>query len=171
MNSNRSNVVIITIGILVLVSFLLLGVGQGASGSDADSESLSTLDFKVEGTHEGDSAVYRYRGKNIETEEEAVRIDITKEGGSEFIIILDKGENKVWMKEFDKNNWRTLPGMFLSQMWQTWRNPYFSLLDTKSAAWEEMEGEVYHASSEEGKAKIYDIVVNEPIEDSVFQPE
>ena len=153
--------------VLFFFSFSTFVSVRTVVGAEDDFDNLTSLAFKVDGNYQELPSVFWFRYKAIGTPEEMVRIDITTEGDSTFTVILDKEQEKVMVKDLGQANWQTFPGSIFPRMWDTWRNQYIPTLLEESSTWEEMGGE-YLIETEEGPVELYDIEVNEPIEDSVF---
>lgn len=163
-----------TMAFLLAVSVLVVGPAIVASGEDTDG-SLNSLNFKIDGTYMGEPAVFEYWLNNINTENELFRMTGTSKDGDEVLQewIRDK-EQKVFYKDPEKTGgrWQEIPNGEV--MWQKMRGKF---LNERSAVfWLENEGkETYvtmiNVDGEEEEVRIYDISVNEPIEESTFEPE
>lgn len=162
---------LVTGSLLLVFSFLLVTTNFTVVGQDEDSEGLTTLHFKIDGgTYNGQPVVYWYRFKNIDTEEEVFRLDVITDAGEEAAVILDKRNDSVYFKEMGTGSWQQLPGMMLGRWWDQYREPYISP-DRGAPFWRDIEDqEKYVIEDEEHRVTIYDVEVDEPIEDSVFTP-
>jgi len=156
--------------VLAILLCLLLTGGQYLRAAEEEYDGVSSLDFKLDSDYEGEAATYRFRYKDIGTDEEAIRVDMTESTGDTLIIIMDRGERSVYVKDVGGESWETFPGMIMDQMWDTWREPYLTLPDRGSTTWQDLEGGEYEYNSVDGTVKIYDISVDEPIDDSLFLP-
>lgn len=148
---------------------LILSPTSLVFAAEDEFDELQTLDFKIDGTYEEEAAVFRYRYKNIGSDEEAFRLDVTTESGQRMGVILDKGDNKVFFKEMEASNWQILPSMMLTQWWKQWREPHLGG-NQGATFWRNIEGEKYVIEDEDQTVTIYEVVVDKPIEDSVFSP-
>jgi len=141
--------------------------------TDKDKEEVSlyngprTLDFKADVTSEGESYTTRFRIRHAGTEEEDIRIDSVRGDGAEMTIILRGSRNEGWVKDYSSNSWTHFTGMVFTQWWQRRSDQYLAY---KVGDWEEMEGEEFTVENKEGSGRVYDIVVNSNIPDSVFTP-
>ncbi len=142
--------------------------------TDKDKEETSlyngprTLDFKADVTSDGESYTTRFRIRNAGTEKEDIRIDSVRGDGAEMTIILKGSSNEGWVKDYSSNSWTHFTGMVFTQWWQRRSDQYLAY---KVGDWEEMEGEEFTVENKEGSGRVYDIVVNSNIPDSVFTPD
>lgn len=166
-------------GSLLLVFSLLFPLGSSlALAEEGDFDELNTLNYRVEGTYEEEDAEFRYRFKHIGTDKEVFRLDVTTlETEKHMAIILDQENDKVFAKQMGTDSWQELPSVMLSKWWQEHREgviaSYGSADDWRS--WAEDDQDEYilegEEDGEEYTVKVYDIKVDEPIEDSVFSPD
>ena len=168
--SKLKNTLFILGGLFVVFSILLLSNNAQLLAESEVFEEITNLEFKIDGTYEGDPAVFWIRDKKIGTENEAFRVDITNEADEKFIVILDKGENKVIFKEMGTNNWQELPSMMLSNWWDTWRDEFILPPEGGESFWREIEGREYVTEGNGQTVTIYDVKVDDPIDDSIFNP-
>ncbi|MCF7876088.1 hypothetical protein K9M06_03445, partial [Candidatus Bipolaricaulota bacterium] len=139
--------------------------------TDKDKEEVSlyngprTLDFKTDVTSEGESYTTRFRIRNVGTEKADIRIDTVRGDGAEMTIILRGSANEGWIKDYSSNSWTHFTGFAFTQWWKRRSDQYLAY---KVEDWEEMEGKEFTVENEEGSGRVYDIVVNSNIPDSVF---
>lgn len=164
--------------LLLFVSLILLADGSMVLAEENDFDELDTLNFRVEGTYEEEDAEFRYRFKNIGTDEEVFRMDVTTlETERHMAFILDQENEEVFTKQMGTSSWQELPTVMLSKWWEEHREgviaAYGSADDWHS--WAEAEEEEFilegEEDGEEYTVKVYDIKVDEEIEDSVFNPD
>lgn len=163
-------------GSLVLVfSLLLLVNGSLALAEEDNFENLNTLDVKVEGIYEEEDAEFRYRFKNIGTDKEVFRLDVTTlETEQHMAIILDQENEKVYIKQMGAGSWQQLPSMTLSKWWEEHREDVIVSYNSaeKWRSWADADKEEFilegEEDGEEYTVKVYDIKVDEEIKDSVF---
>ena len=163
-------VMLVLLGVVLIFSAGAMAQTESEESTELDLGNLNNLDFKIEGSLEDDPATFRFRGKRIGEEDESVRLDVTTEDGGEMIVILVKGEKKGWFKDLEETTWQVFPSMMFSQMWTSWREPYLSIASEESTSWEEMEGEEYEIETEKETVTVYDIEVNETVDESIFEP-
>lgn len=130
---------------------------------------IDSIDLKVDYVEDNTNITARYRVRNPETDEEDIRIDATREDGSEMSIILRESQDEGWIKEYSSDKWAHVTGLAFTQMWRTRGDAYLSY---KAEDWKEMDGEEFKVESEGGgMTRVYDVRVNENIPDSVFSPD
>ncbi|MFB6214725.1 MAG: hypothetical protein ABEI54_02545 [Candidatus Bipolaricaulia bacterium] len=169
--------VLIAGSLLLVFSLIFLAGGSLTFAEENDFDELKTLNYKIEGTYEGKPAEFWHRLKYIGTEDEVFRMDITVlESEETMSIILDKGNDTVFIKQMGTESWQQMPMMF-SQMWDKYREGAIGLSgsadDWRSRAEDDQDEYILEGeeNGEEYSVKIYDIKVDEPIEDSVFSPD
>lgn len=96
---------------------------------------------------------------------------MTEDDGSKLIVILDKKDNRVLVKDINQTTWASYPGMTLPSMWEKWVRPYMSLPDERSTTWADIQGEEILVEVEGRTVKIYGIKVDDSIKESIFNPE
>jgi len=163
-----------TIVFLLAVSVLIMGPFLIASGEGTDN-GLNSLSFKIDGNHMGEQAVYQYWFDHVNTENEVFRMTTTSKDEDTVLLewIVIKGE-KAFYKDSENTGgtWQTIP--YSESLWVQIRD---AVLGGKGVDfWRGIEGEeeyiiVRGEDGEEEEVKLYDISVNEPIEESTFQPE
>ena len=171
---SKFNTRTLTLGLLLLVfSLLFLANGSLALAEENDFEELNTLSCKVEGTMEGDPAEFWYRIKNIGTEDEAFRLDATNlESEMTMGIIINQANDSSYYKELAAGNWMPVPLSMISPYWEMYREEHITAIGGADdwRRWANSDQEEFFIEGEEDTVKVYDIKVDEPIEDSVFSP-
>ena len=175
---SKFNTRALTLGTILLVfSLIFLAGGSLALAEENDFEELTTLSCKVEGTMEGDPAEFWYRIKNIGTEDEAFRLDATNlESEMTMGIIINQAEDSSFYKELAAGSWMPVPLSMIKPYWEMYREEHITAIggadDWRSWANSDQE-EFFVEGEEDGEeytVRVYDIKVDEPIEDSVFSP-
>ncbi|MCF7889791.1 hypothetical protein K9M78_01070 [Candidatus Bipolaricaulota bacterium] len=165
-----------TATIVFLLAVAVLVVGPNIVASEEDTgKSLDSLNFKIDGTVRGEPAVTEYWFDNINTENELFRMTTTSKDEDKVLQewIMDK-EKRVFYRDIESTGgkWQEIPNG--EAMWKKMRNPF---LNEKGVAfWLGVEGEETYTimeveEGEEEEVKLYEISVNEPIEESTFEPE
>jgi hypothetical protein len=131
------------------------------------SNAPRTLEFKADTTSEGESYTTRFRIRHPGKEEADIRIDTVREDEARTTIILRGSTNEGWIKDYSDNSWTHFTGFTFTQWWRRRSDRY---LVYKVKSWEEMEGKEFTVDNEDGSGRVYDIVVNKDIPDSVFTP-
>lgn len=136
---------------------------------------LNSLSFKIDGDHMGEPAVYQYWFDHVNTENEVFRMTTTSKDEDTVLLewIVIKGE-KAFYKDSENTGgtWQTIP--YSESLWTRIRGAVLS--GTGVDFWLGIEGKEEYIitrgeEGEEEEVKLYDISVNEPIEESTFQPE
>lgn len=144
---------------------------EGAEAEEQDETALTnaprTLDFKADTTSEGENYTTRFRIRHPGEEEADIRIDTVRGDGAEMTIILRGSANEGWVKNYSDNSWTHFTGFVFTQWWRRRSDRY---LVYKVKTWEEMEGKEFTVENEDGSGRVYDIVVNKDIPDSIFTP-
>jgi hypothetical protein len=169
----------LTLGAIVLVfSLLLLVEGSFVLAEEDDFEELDTLSCKVEGTIQGEPAEFWYRIKNIGTEDEAFRLDATVHESEESMgFIMNKVSNSTFYKELGAGSWMPVPLAMVEPYWETYREDHITAIGGADdwRDWAEADQEEFVLEDEDEHeqytVRVYDIKVDEPIEDSVFTPD
>lgn len=157
----------IIIAIIVIVAIAAVGIGyivtRGAAPS-GDIETATSLSFKVDMTIMDTQSTMIFKAKDIESPNTKFRIDGTLIG-EEFKLIIYTGEEKAWM-------WMSLTG------WQdisATMQPYLEQYQTQFDAYKEelsdwTGGDYTYTDPTTGAiVRIYDVVINPDLPDTLFQ--
>lgn len=163
--------------LLLVFSLLFLANGSLALAAENDFEELTTLSCKVEGTMQGEPAEFWYRIKNIGTEDEAFRLDATGlESGKTMGFIINQADDSSFYKQLGAGSWMPVPFSTVEPYWQMYRERHITAIGgaddwrkLAEADKDEYKDEVV-IEGEKETVRLYDIKVDEPIEDSVFSP-
>lgn len=137
------------------------GDGNGSGGSlVADATSI---DFKVEWTN-GERMEWRYRAKDLGTENLKFRMDITGDG-FEAAYIFNGELRKVWMGS--NGEWIAMPDEYWDEHWDDER---VALEDYLIELYDWREGE-WVLTTPEGTLRYYDVRLNPSLSDTLFQPD
>ncbi|MFO7849810.1 MAG: hypothetical protein R6V67_07615 [Spirochaetia bacterium] len=163
--------------LLLFFSLFFLVDVSPAHAEESDFDELSTLNCRVEGTMEGEPAEFWYRLHNIGTDDEAFRLDATNlESEKSMGIIIDQAHDRSFYKEMGSESWQQVPSAMLKQFWNIYREEHITAIGgaDKWNEWAEADKDEYLAEveveGEKQEVRVYDIEVDEPIEDSVFSP-
>ncbi len=150
-------VVVVVVAAAGAGAFLVLRGGGGAGGDIASATSMSC---KVDTTYQGTTMTFDLKAKNLK---DSANFMMRMEGtvmGQSFIYILNAAENKGWMSV--AGTWSELPISDLSS-YQTQFGAYQSQL----SGW--TGGDYTYTDPTTGTTvKIYDIVLNPSLDDSLF---
>ena len=151
--------------IVVAIDSILQNEFFNANDVTIGDEVANSLQFSVDIVDGSESAnTLIYSSKNINSPDFMVRIKIlTTEG--EIIYVINEAQQKVWTKIFDK--WtESISNEFSSELdlMNSWVEGYIeSLVD-----WSGEDDWTY--TEDDMTYKIYDIVVNPSLADSLFEP-
>lgn len=165
-------------GSLLLAFSLLFPVGGSlALAEENNFEELTTLNCKVEGTMEGDPAEFWYRIKDIGTEDEAFRLDATNlESETSMGFIINQADDSSFYKQLGAGSWMPVPLSTVEPYWQMYRERHITAIGGADVwrRWAKNDKDEYKAEvvieGEKETVRLYDIKVDEPLEDSVFSP-
>ena len=155
-----------TVGIVVVVvAVVVVGVVAaviliGGGGPGGDIASATSLSCKVDTTYQGQTMTFDYKAKNLQ---DPANLKIRVEGtmmGQSVIYIVNAAQNKGWMCV--AGTWQEMPIGGLSQ-YQTQFEGYQSQL----SGWTGRDW-TYTDPTTGTTVRIYDIVVNPPLDDSLF---
>lgn len=163
--------------LLLVFSLIFLAGGNLTFAEDNDFDELDTLSCKVEGTMEGDPAEFWYRIKDIGTDDEAFRLDATNlESEKTMGIIINQAEGSSFYKELGAGSWMSVPLSMVEPYWQMYRERHITAIGGADVwrKWAKADKDEYKAEvvieGEKETVRLYDIKVDEPINDSVFSP-
>jgi len=159
---------------LLAFSLLILAPTMVASEENT-ANSLDSLNFKIDGEYMGQPAIFEYWFDHINTENEVFRMTTTSKDEDKVLLewIVDKGD-KAYYKDLENTGgtWQEIP--YTQSLWARMRDQVLN--DRGVDFWLGIEGEQEYIilegeEGEEEEVKLYDISVNEPIQESTFQPE
>ncbi len=174
---NQKGISTLVIAVIVVVVIAVVGVGvylymSGSGGNGggggatptptaSDVGSASSLQFSVEVTSEGESYTNKYWAKNIGTSDMMIRVEI----GDVMVYVLNGADEEAW--SYMAGEWTDLSDTF-SDEWDQW-DPLFASYQDSLADW---TGTGEWSYTEDGTTvRIFGISVNQPLADSLFQPE
>jgi len=139
------------------------GVGDG-DGTTVDVAGASSLQFKVSiDLVDADDIEYSYMVKNAETSNLMMRIEM-ESAGEDFIYIVNGAQQMVWI--YSGGQWMDLSDAFPTY-WDTWNSAWegyrTNLLDWTGV------GDWTYTTPNGDSVRIYDVVINPSLADSLFQ--
>ena len=157
--------IVIIIGVAAYMLLFQGGNGDGTTTptptpgpiavADADS-----LQFAVDATSDGMTSTVKYYAKGLGTSVTMIRIEVVVPDMGD-IVYLFGGDHTVWSN--DVGTWTDYTEQFAAQWDQWW--PVFEGYVDSLAHW--TEGEY---TSPDGNVRIYNIVINPTLADSMFEP-
>jgi len=138
--------------------------GSEDGGTEVNVEGASSLQFKVSvDLVDADDVEYSYMVKNAETDNLMLRIEMESEG-EELIYIVNGAQQKAWV--YSDGEWVDLSDAFPSY-WDTWSSAWegyrTNLLDWTGV------GDWTYTTPNGDSVRIYDVLVNPSLADSLFE--
>lgn len=163
-------VAVVVIGVVAYWAMTNTGGENGGNGGNGGEdvytvENATSLEFKVNATIGEMDEEYVFMAKNLGTSEVMLRVEQVS-GGSEFIYIMNQAEQEAWAA-FD-GEWMDVSDQFSVYWDDTWA-PALADYKTQLADWTGTGD--YEYTSGEDSYRVYDIVVNPTLEDSLFTHE
>jgi len=158
---------LIIAAIVVVVAVVVVGAGvyvvrQG--GGAGGVTSASSLDIKVDATYQGQTQTTRYRVKNINTSNDKYRIDGYSAGQIVYTWIVNATDQTIYYKSGSTGEWENYSDNF-QQYFQSYKQ-FFQGYQMNLSGW---AGGDYNFTVGDVQVRIYDIVVNPDLPDSLFQ--
>ena len=130
--------------------------------SAPDVAGASSMKYSVSATEAGETQGYTYQTKKVDSNV-MMRVDYTAVNGEKTIYIVNGVQHKAWI--FSDNAWEDISASY-DTWYNTWSNlhgVYLNILATwTSGDWTYTESGV--------TVRLYDIIVNPSLADSLFQP-
>ncbi|MBS3736468.1 hypothetical protein KGY72_04800 [Candidatus Bipolaricaulota bacterium] len=161
---------------VLILSLLVLFLGGAAISAEEDVADLQNLHFIADGEYEGQDAAFEYWFRDIGTDKECFRmLTVTNDDDQEVLEwIVKKESEEAYYRDRDTTGWNWQPVPYMESLYARMSEP---ILDAEGAEfWRSIEGEEEYMvmevgeDQEEEKVRIYEVKVDEPIEDSVFDP-
>jgi hypothetical protein len=173
---NQKTVAIVVIAIILIA---VIGVaaywylGGGGAGEPEPTptpapgiEDATSLQYSVEITGGESAGTYKYIAKNIGTDDMMIRVEIPMEGMDDLVYIVNGAQQKAWANE--GTGWVDLSDSF-SDQWDAWKATWDGYTGNL-ADWTSGE-KTYTDPADGSTVRIFDIVVNPSLEDSLFEAE
>jgi preprotein translocase subunit SecG len=157
--------VIAIVVVAAVVGVILATRGGGGGGSTGGNVAgASSLQFSEDVTTSGGTkTTYTYMAKNIGTSNAMLRVEWTDSQGS-YIYIVNGAQQQVWIST---NGVWTDYSSYFSDYWSTW-NSTFTGLQSSLSHWSG-SGDYTQTDTNGDTVRIYNIVVNPSLADSLFQ--
>ena len=154
-------IAIIVVAIVVGVILATRG-GGGGGGTGGNVAGASSLQFNADVTAGGTTTTYNYSAKNIGTSNAMLRIEGTSSEGN-FIYIINGAQQQAWI--YADGEWTDYSSYF-STYWSTWNSTFTGLRDTVAS---HGSGYTYTDPNTGDTVKIYNVIVNPSLPDSLFE--
>jgi hypothetical protein len=155
-------VVVIIVVVAVAGAYVLMNSG-GVKVADATS-----LQYDVDVTYQGDITLFKWAAKNVGATDMALHFDILHGEQGNFTYILNSGDQTAWMAV--NGTWTDMSSDFTNQ-WNLWVGTGKQWTGNMNALanWSGTGDCTYTGSTTNSTFRIYNIVINPTIADSLFQ--
>jgi hypothetical protein len=135
------------------------------TSTGVDVADASSLQYSVDATSGGVSqGSYTYYGKNAGTANFMMRIDYTDDTGAQGAFIINSAEQKAW--SYSDGTWTDISEAYTMQ-YDTWNTLWQGYVGSLSA-WNGIGDYTYSANGD--SVRIYGVMVNPSLPDSLFTP-
>jgi len=160
-----SVVVIIVVVVAVAGGYVLMN-GGGATNNVA---SATSLQYKAEVTYQGATTTqFNWAAKNVGATDMQLRIDISGGASGNYTYILNHGNQTAWFAV--NGTWTNVSSDFTNQ-WNTWVGTgkrWTNDLDALAKNWSGTGEYTYTDSAAGTTIRIYNVVINPTLADSLF---
>jgi hypothetical protein len=159
-------VVLIVVIAAIGISYYYFWMPDDNDEPEYPIETATNLQFKVDMTYEGMTDTYTYYMKDMGTDNLKLREDASVVG-EHFVTIIDVGEQSAWMYAYD--TWMEID---FQENWAIYQEITEDYCDNL-AEWTEGEVTYTYTDPDLGQVtiKIYNIMVDPVLEDSLFDAE
>ncbi len=173
MNSKTIGLLVAVVVIIIIVAVgaggYLLGWFGGGGGGGGGSETVynmgnaTSLQYNLNLTAaDGTSGIYKFAGKNLNTGTMMLRVDVIG-GGTVYSYIMHAQNQTAW-----SNATGTWAQSDFATDWPTWSTQFEGYV-AHNKDWKTGDSDIAYTDSG-NSIKIYDIVINPTLADSLFQP-
>lgn len=160
-------IVIVAAGVGI---YLFMGTGDGGGGGGGGENTYTvanatSLQFEANVTSQGYTIPYKLAGKNLNSTNLTLRIDLLGGESGNYSYILNAGDETAW--EAVNGVWTDKSSDFLAQ-WASWGTEWTNYVDAL-ANWSGTGDYTYTAANGDA-ITVYNITVNPTLVDSLFQP-
>ena len=159
-------VVVIIVVVAVVGAYVLMNSGKTPKVADATS-----LQYNADVTYQGATAtVFTWTAKNVGASDMVLRIDLMGGESGNYTYILNSGAQTAWLSS--NGTWTNVSSDFTNQ-WNTWvgtGKQWTNNLNHLTTDWSGTGDYTYTGSSTNTTIRIYNIVINPTLADSLFQP-
>jgi hypothetical protein len=160
------SVVLIIVVVAGAGAYVLMNNGNG--GNTVKVTDATSLQYDAEVTYQGDVTQFKWAAKNVGTSDMSLRFDILHGGQSNYTYILNGADQKAWMAV--DGNWTDVSTDFTNQ-WNTWVGTGMAWsrnLDSLATNWSGTGDYTYADSATGTTTRIYNVVINPTLADSLF---
>lgn len=162
-------IAIILIAVIGVAAYWFLGGGGAGEPEPTPTpgiEDATSLQYSVEITGGEAEGTYNYMAKNIGTDDMMIRVEIPIEGMDDLVYIVNGAQQKAWANE--GTGWQDISDTF-SDQWAAWKSTWDGYTGNL-ADWTSGE-KTYTDPADGSMVRIFDIVVNPSLADSLFEAE
>jgi hypothetical protein len=157
-------IIVVLTAIAITIAAVVAGV-YSTKHSEGIIAGARSLQFSVTITdNETTLGDYTYMAKNVGTSNMTIRIETTNTQNQSVIYIVDGAQKKAWY--YSNGQWRDLSDAFNTQ-WTMWSLRLMEYTDNLEG-W--TSGDWTYINTNEEMVRVYNIVVNPSLADSLFQP-
>ena len=160
-------VVAIIVIVAVAGAYVLMNNGGGNTAKVADATSLQ---YNADVSYQGATpVVFTWTAKNVGATNMVLRIDLMGGASGNYTYIMDHGAQTVWW--LNSGTWTNLSSDFTNQ-WSTWvgtGKQWTNNLNHLTTDWSGTGDCTYAGSSTNTTIRIYNVVINPTLADSLFQ--
>jgi hypothetical protein len=160
-------VVIVAVVVVGVVAYWAITSGGNTNGNGEETPNIAgatSLQFSVSATIEGVEEEYTFMAKNLGTTNVMLRVEQTDAEGVEFVYIMNQAEQTAWVSY--AGEWMDVSSDFATYWDSTW-SPALSSYKTALGSWSGTGD--YQYTVEGNSYRVYDILVNPSLADSLFQ--
>jgi hypothetical protein len=155
-------VVIIVVVVGSAGGYMLMNSGGGNTVKVADATSLQ---YDVDVTYQGTTTLSKFAGKNLGTSDVMLRIDLSGDNQANYTTVIKGGDQTAWRST--NGNWTDVSTTY-NTIWEIgcgnqWNNNVDALANWSGT------GDCTYTDSVGTSYKIYNVVINPTLDDSLFQ--
>jgi hypothetical protein len=164
-------IVVIVVAVAVAGAYVLINRGGGGSKNIYTVANATSLQFNAEVSYQGATPnLFNWAAKNVGASDMVLRLDILGGASGNYTYIMDHGAQTAWVSS--NGTWTNFSSDFTNQ-WNTWvgtGKQWTSDVDHLAANWSGTGDYTYTGSSTGATIRLYNIVINPTLADSLFQP-
>ena len=175
MNSKTTYILVAALVIVIVVAgvgiYLFMGTGGGGGGGGGGTQDTYTvanatsLQFEANVTRQGTTLTYEWAGKNLNSTNVTLRIDLLGGEAGIYSYILNGGNQTAWAAV--DGEWADISSYFNAE-WNSWGTQWTGHVNAL-ANWSGT-GDYTYTDANGDSITIYNITINPTLPDSLFQP-
>ena len=159
-------VIIVVVGAVAGAYVLMNSGGGGNTVTVADAKSLK---YDADVTYQGDITQFKWAAKNVGATDMVLRLDLLHGEQGNYTYIMDHGTQTAWWS--NNGTWTNLSSDFTNQ-WNLWVGTgkrWTNDLNALVTNWSGTGDYTYTSASGTTTFRIYNVVINPTLDDSLFQ--